>query len=279
MLATRQGALVLALICAACAAGILLFALGQYKTGLKTSTQIVQGTVLVATAQIPQGTGANVIAARGLYKSTPIVASQIQPGAVSDASVLAGKVATTNILPGQQLTQTDFSGPTGVTGLLTPDQRAIELSISESPGATDILQAGARVDIYASFGEKMVLLDSNVEVVKPAGATTSTSSGSAQPAAAAPTTGTPPASGTSTAANASSSTGGAASTSTVTGSSMVLAVTTRQAADLIFASQNGTLYLTLRPNGAAPTPSGVVTRDSVIADSIAQVNANPTGGH
>jgi pilus assembly protein CpaB len=277
MLATRQGALVLALLCAACAAGILMFALGQYKSGLKTTTQTVQATVLVATAQIPQGTAGNVVAARGLYKSTPIVATQLQPGAVSDAATLAGKVATTNILPGQQLTQTDFSAPTGVIGLLTPDQRAVALNISESPGATDILQAGDRVDVYATFGPKMVLLDSNIAVVKPAGGTASTSSGSAQPAAAAPASAST--STTASSGSASSATPAAASTSTVTGGSMVLAVTAKQAADLIYAAQTASLYLTLRPSNASATPSAITTAQQVIADSVAQVNANPTGAH
>jgi Flp pilus assembly protein CpaB len=175
----------------------------------------------------------------------------------------------------------DFSGPTGVTGLLTPDQRAISLNISESPGATDILQAGSRVDIYATFSGKMVLLDSNIEVVKPAGATASTSSGSAQPAAApAPASGS--SASTSTAAGSTPSGGAAApaaNTTTVTGGSMVLAVTAKQAADLIYAAQSAALYLTLRPNNASATPSALTTQSSVIADSIAQVNANSTGGH
>ena len=136
MLATRQGALVLALVCAACAAGILLFALGQYKSA-QTTPQTVQATVLVATAEITKGTSGDVVASRGLYKSTPIVASQVTPGAVSDASTLAGKVASANILPGQQLTAADFTGVSDVSGLLTPTQRAIALTISESPGATE----------------------------------------------------------------------------------------------------------------------------------------------
>lgn len=278
MLATRQGALALALICAALAAGILVFALGQYKTQVQAPAPL-QGTVLIATAQIPRGMAGNVIAARRLYKPTPIAATQIQPGAVSDASVLAGKIATTNVLPGQQLTVADFSGPMGVVGLLTPDQRAVALNISESPGATDILEAGDRVDIYASFGQKMVLLDPNIAVIKPAGATASTSTGSAQPASAAPT-GTTAASSSSTTSSGSATpapTAGAPA-NTVSGGSMVLAVTAKQAADLIYAAQNATLYLTLRPNGAAATPAKVTTQQTVIADAIAQVNANP-GGH
>jgi Flp pilus assembly protein CpaB len=278
MLATRQGALVLALICAACAAGILVFALGQYKTQVQPPAA-VQATVLVATAQIAQGTAGNVISARGLYKSTPIAATQVQPGAVSDASVLAGKVAMTNIVAGQQLTTADFSGPVGVTGLLTPDQRAVALNITESPGATDILQAGERVDIYASWGEKMVLLDPNIEVIKPAGATASTSTGSAQPPSAAPTATTAASGSSTTSAAAAAAAASAAAATTVSGGSMVLAVTSKQAADLVYAAQTATLYLTLRPNGAATTPSQVTTQASVIADSVAQVNANQAGGH
>ncbi len=170
MLATRQGALVLALICAACAAGILVFALGQYKTGLSTPT--VQATALVATAPIPKGTSGDVVASRNLYKSTPVVASQLTPGALSDASLLTGKVASVNILPGQQLTAADFSGVTGVAGLLTPSQRAVAISISESPGATDLLQPGDRVDVYETTKPgitPLVLMAQNVQVVKQSG--------------------------------------------------------------------------------------------------------------
>jgi Flp pilus assembly protein CpaB len=277
MLATRQGALVLALICAASAAGILMFALGQYKTGLKTPT--LQATALVATAQITTGTSGDVVASRGLYKSTPIVASQLAPGAISDASMLTGKVASVNILPGQQLTVADFSGVTGVSGLLTPGQRAVAISITESPGATDVLQPGDRVDVYetAKPGAPIVLMGQNIQVIKQSGATVSAGTpGSASAAPASNSAGSSSSGGSasSSTTGSSSSTGGAASPSTVSGGSLVLAVTDKQASDFVWAAESATLYLTLRPPNATGSARIVTNAASVVADALA--TSNPT---
>jgi pilus assembly protein CpaB len=282
MLATRQGALVLALICAACAAGILVFALGQYKTGLKTPT--VQATALVATAQITKGTSGDTVASRGLYKSTPIVASQLAPGAISDASMLTGKVASVNILPGQQLTVADFSGVTGVSGLLTPSQRAVALSIAESPGATDLLQPGDRVDVYETVKPgitPLVLMAQNVQVVKQSGGTVSAGTpGSASAAPAASSAGSSSGSASSTSTGSSTpSTGGAASPSTVSGASLVLAVTDRQASDFVWAAESATLYLTVRPPNATGSARIVTNAASVVADALATSNPTLNGGH
>jgi pilus assembly protein CpaB len=282
MLATRQGALVLALICAACAAGILVFALGQYKTGLKTPT--VQATALVATAQITKGTSGDTVASRGLYKSTPIVASQLAPGAISDASMLTGKVASVNILPGQQLTVADFSGVTGVSGLLTPSQRAVALSIAESPGATDLLQPGDRVDVYETVKPgvtPLVLMAQNVQVVKQSGGTVSAGTpGSASAAPAASSAGSSSGSASSTSTGSSTpSTGGAASPSTVSGASLVLAVTDKQASDFVWAAESATLYLTVRPPNATGSARIVTNAASVVADALATSNPTLNGGH
>lgn len=282
MLATRQGALVLALICAACAAGILVFALGQYKTGLKTPT--VQATALVATAQITKGTSGDMVASRGLYKSTPIVASQLAPGAISDASMLTGKVASVNILPGQQLTVADFSGVTGVSGLLTPSQRAVALSIAESPGATDLLQPGDRVDVYETVKPgvtPLVLMAQNVQVVKQSGGTVSAGTpGSASAAPAASSAGSSSGSASSTSTGSSTpSPGGAASPSTVSGASLVLAVTDKQASDFVWAAESATLYLTVRPPNATGSARIVTSAASVVADALATSNPTLNGGH
>ncbi|MEO6858171.1 MAG: Flp pilus assembly protein CpaB [Solirubrobacteraceae bacterium] len=275
MLATRQGALVLALICAACAAGILMFALGQYKTGLKTPT--VQATVLVATAQIPKGTAGEAVATRGLYKSTPIVASQLAPGAISDASLLTGKVASVNILPGQQLTATDFAGVNGVSGLLTPNQRAVALSIAESPGATDLLQPGDRVDVYETVKPgvtPLILMAQNIQVVKQSGGTLS-----AAPAGAAPAASAGSASSTGTGSSSTPSAGAAASPATAAGSSLVLAVTDKQASDLVWAAESATVYLTVRPPNASGSARIVTDSASVVADALATSTPTLNGGH
>ncbi len=150
MLATRQGSLVLALLCAVCAAGVLVFALGRYKTNVQQP--VPQATALVATAEIAKGTSGAEIASKKLYKAMPVTATQLSVGAVGNAAQIASEFATSNILPGQQLTTADFGTISGVDTVLKPNQRGVEISTSGAPGASDITQAGSHVDIYVVGG-------------------------------------------------------------------------------------------------------------------------------
>ncbi len=236
MLATRQGSLTLALLCAVCAAGILIFALGRYKSGLKTVTP--QTTVLVATAAIPKGTSGETVAAERLYKSVPMISSQLAAGAISDAAVLQGSIAQSDILPGQQLTSEDFAADAGVTGVLSPGERAVSVTIDEAHGDTDVVQAGDHVDIYSTFAvtkgtvsaPTMILLVPNALVIKPASSAATRAGGTS-----------------------------------ISGSSLVLAVPTNQAAEVAYASDNGKLYLTLRPTNASATQPVYLTTESIVA--------------
>lgn len=242
LLATRQGALLVALVCAICAAVLIFFSLSRYKAGLKTP--IPQATVLVATGQIAQGTSGATIVSEKLYRSTPVAATQVTPGALSDASALAGATAQTTILPGQQLTTADFTAATGVPGVLAPGQRAIEVPIDEAHGDTDVLSAGDHVDIYTTFTfaknkrspsvATMILLVPDALVLKPASATPVISGGKP-----------------------------------IAGGDLVLAVSAQQAAEVAFASDNGKLFLALRPTNAKPPWATPVTQSSIVAASLA----------
>jgi Flp pilus assembly protein CpaB len=252
LLATRQGSLTLALLCAVCAAGVLMFALGRYKTGLKPTVQ--QATVLVSSGEIHKGTTGQEIAAQHLYKSTPVVSTQIAPGALNDAASLAGQTARVDILPGQQLVTSDFSVLVGLDQTLAKNQRAVAVSIAESPGITDALQAGNRVDVYSMFTPKsgtpeLLLLNPNAEVLKPA-TPVAVRSGS----------------------------------QTITGSSMLLALDDNKASQVIFAALQGSLYLSLRPLKSSQTPTYATNLASVLANNDGSVfgpkpSANsPTNG-
>jgi Flp pilus assembly protein CpaB len=274
LMATRQGAMMLALLCAVCAAGILVFALGKYKSGLKTVSQ--QATVLVATGNIPRGAQGSSLAARGLYKATPVVASQIAPGALSDAAYLQGKTAATTILPGQQLSAADFTGVVGVTGLLTPNQRAISIAISESPGDNDVLLPGDRVDVYTYFQKRdvVVLTDPNVLVLKSAAGPASTSA-SAGGTSSTPSTAT----GTSTAGGSGTPpAAGAGGPSLIAGTSLVLSVSSQEASNIVYAAETGQNYLVLRPIKSTTTPRPLTNLASVIKDSVASTIPVPPGG-
>jgi Flp pilus assembly protein CpaB len=244
LLATRQGSLTLALLCAVCAAGVLMFALGRYKTSLKPTVQ--QATVLVSTGEIHKGTTGQQIAAEQLYKSTPVVSTQVAPGALSDAASLAGETAATDILPGQQLVTSDFTALVGLDQTLAANQRAVAVSIGESPGITDALQAGNRVDVYSLFTPKggtpeLVLLNPNAEVLKAA-------------------TPVPVKSGS----------------QTITGSSMLLALNDNKANQVIFSALQGSLYLSLRPLKSSQTPPDATNLKAVLAANDGSVFGAPS---
>jgi Flp pilus assembly protein CpaB len=237
MLASRQGALLLAFLCALAAAGLVLVALNHYRKNLVTTNQ--QATVLIASGEIQKGTSAEAIVSDHLYKATPVLSTQVTLGALSDPSLLTGKTATTDILPGQQLTSADFAGAAvlGVAGQLQPDQRAVSITVDEAHGDTDVVQTGDRVDVYALFGGDLVLLVENALVIKPSGAA----------AATAPAGGTPPAAGT------------------PAGASLVLAVSSGDATKVAFAAEDGKIWILLRPLNALRPQAAQTTLSSILS--------------
>jgi Flp pilus assembly protein CpaB len=260
MLATRQGALILAVLCAACAAGILIIALSSYKRSVQTTVK--QATVLVATGEIQKGTSGDVIAAERLFKSMPIVASQLAPDAVSDSALLQGRVAQADILPGQQLTVEDFTTTASATTLLSPNQRAVSVGTDEVHGDLNVLEPGDRVDVYAALsgpnGEAVSLLVANVLVLKT------------------------PTGGLAGAAAGAQSAGGGQSSNT---STLVLAVKSADVQPLELTAEAGHVWLALRPADATPPAPGVATAASVLALGSATAdtagpksNTNPNGG-
>jgi Flp pilus assembly protein CpaB len=270
VLATRQGALILAALCAVCAAGILTFALSSYKRGVTTAAVPTQATVLVAAGAIQKGTSGDLVASEKLYKSTPIVASQAAPGAISDASVLAGTTAQADILPGQQLTTADFTAATGATGLLAPNQRAVSISADETHGDLDVLSPGDRVDVYAeltqSGGQVITLLIPNTLVLKTPGT---------------PVVGTPAPAPTTTSATTTSA--GTTSTAappaaTSSGAALVLAVKSSIAPSLALAADSGKLWLLLRPANATAPAAGLTTLGDVLSTAARAGTASAPGG-
>jgi pilus assembly protein CpaB len=271
MLATRQGALILAVLCAVCAAGVLVFALGSYKANVQTPTATPQATVLVATGEIQQGTPGDLVASEKLYKSTPVAATQLTPGAISDASELQGKITETAILPGQQLTTTDFAatqGVTGVTALLSPHQRALSVPTDEVHGDLDVLVPGDHVDLYDSFaaggGTEVGLLDPDVLVIKT------------------------PASGIAGAVATATNAGKSSTPAAPAGTTLVLAVSTALVPQLELTADAGKIWVALRPAKATAPVGGIATIGSVLAlagssvasnTSTSNTNANTTGKH
>lgn len=228
LLATRRGTALVALVCAAIAAAIIVVAINRYRDSVNTSN--AQVSVLVANGLIQRGTSGTALAASGLYTPTTMIEKHITPGAISDAAELQGKVAVSDILPGQQLTLADFGPATGFSAQLPSNERAISIPLDSSHGLSGVVQTGDRVDVYAGFnvasagatGPQLRLLIPNVLVL-----------------------------------SSSAGTGGS-------GGNVLLAVNDNQAAEVAYASDNGKIWLILRPpNGQNPTQT-VATIQSIL---------------
>lgn len=248
LLATRRGTLLIAGVCAIVAALVLVFAINRYRQTVTSSNK--QDTVLVASGLIQKGTSGTAIATSQLYSPTSIVEKHLSVGAISDAATLRGKVAVTDILPGQQLTAADFAVGSGVANQLASNERAVEVQLDASHGLGGVLRAGDRVDVYGGFnvqqsgtgaaggGPLMRLLVPGVLVLQSSGTGGNVGGGN---------------------------------------TNVLLAVNENQAPAVAFAADNGKIWLALRP-GNSQNPSAVPTTLGAILAGIPPVATNPTPG-
>jgi Flp pilus assembly protein CpaB len=149
LLSTRQGTALVAGACTLVAAGVLVFAASRYRHSVDVSTQ--PETVLVASSLIQKGTPGDVISKEDLFRPQKIMTKQVAAGAIVNTALIHGKVAATDIQPGQQLTLTDFKTSSGYVSDLAPNERAMSIALDTSHGLTGVVQAGDRVDVYAGI--------------------------------------------------------------------------------------------------------------------------------
>jgi Flp pilus assembly protein CpaB len=184
-------------------------------------------TVFVASGLIQKGTSGDAIAGGQLFKPTTIASKQLSTGAIADASQLHGKVAVSDILPGQQLTAADFTASGGLPSQLAANQRAMTIGVDSSHGMVGEVHDGDHVDVYGdlesgSRSQPFVrLLIANAPVLK--------------------------------AAADGGGSGLGASSSPNRQNNVTLKVNDDQAAILAFASDNGKVWLVLRPANASST--------------------------
>jgi Flp pilus assembly protein CpaB len=149
-LATRKGATIVAAGAAVLAGVVLLAFVTNYRKSVNNGTATVP--TLVADRLIPKGTSGAVVVSGGLFKPSTVQESQLSVGALADASTLNGKVATHDIYPGQQLTAGDFaSNADPLRGELTGAERAISVPLDAAHGLIGDVRKGDHVDVLAGF--------------------------------------------------------------------------------------------------------------------------------
>jgi Flp pilus assembly protein CpaB len=240
LISTRWGTLIAAAGAALAAGIILLVYLNHYRQEVKAQGTPV--TVLVARESIPKGTSGTVIASKGLYTATTIREGQLKEGAISDPATLKGRVAAQEIYEGAQLTLSALSaGSDSLAGTLTERERIVTVPLDSAHGLVNELESGNRVDVYAGFN-----------VVPLARNGTPIAGGQARPMLRLIVPNVPV-----VRIGAKKSGSGASDVS--------LRVDDVKAAQIAFASDNGKLWLALRPSaGAKSAKPGIVTVETLL---------------
>jgi len=243
LISTRKGTFLLSALAAVLAGGLILVYVNRYRSSVEAAGAPV--TVLIARQDIPKGTSGSVIAQKGLFTATTIRESQLLEGAFSDPSTLRERVTKREIFANAQLTAGDFAaGDTSVAATLTDKQRVISIPVDTAHGLIGRIEPGNRVDVFAGFN-----------VVPLASDGTPVNGGQSRAVLRRIMGNIPVVDVTSKAANAV----GNGSTN------VALKVTDEQAAQVAFASDNGKIWLVLRPStGAKASPPGLVTVETLL---------------
>lgn len=208
------------------AAVIAAIALLVYLNNYRNSVNKPPVDVLVAQKLIQSGTtGAVIRTNAGYYKVTSVPNKQVETGAILDPASLSDKVAVTDISPGQQLTSADFgAASTSVATQLNSNQRAVVVALGSPNQVGGQIAAGDHVDVWVL-------------------STAQAGNGVTQPVAKLLFQNM--------------------YVLGLNGSNVTLRATPTQAGQLIFGSQNDTLYLALRPTIGTVTKPPVITAGSV----------------
>ena len=241
LISTRWGTLIAAVTAALAAGIVLLIYLNKYREEVRAEGTPV--TVLVARQTIAKGTSGSVIASKGLYTAATIREGQLKEGAISDPAGLRGKVAVDEIFEGAQLTAASFvaAGDSLAATLIDLD-RIVSVPVDPARGLVSELEAGNRVDVYAGFN----IIPLRADGLPVAGAQT-------RPVLRRIIANVP-------VVRVGDSKGVGSGTATVS-----VRVSDEDAAKLAFASDNGKVWLALRPSaGAKASPPRIVTVETLL---------------
>src|SRR3954451_18918900 len=236
-LGSRTGVMIIATVVSVIAAVLVLIAINAARSD---NGGAAAASVLVANQLIPKGSSGQAIASGHLFRPANVSDSALVGGAVTDISQITDKVATADILPGQQISTSNFGGANGaLTADLAAGERAITIALDGAHGMVGNIRTGDHVDVLAGFNLEqntsgarravMKLLDRNVPVLK--------------------------------APSGESDTGSAASQT----KEVTLKVSDRKAAQIAFAGDNGKVWIVLRPAaGSEDSQADLVTLQSLL---------------
>ena len=153
ILSTRRGTIAVAAVAALAALAVMLVFMNNYRQSVPGAATV---KALVAGRMIEKGTPGDVVAGSNLFGVQSVREDQLVGGAFTDPGALHGKVATTDIYKGQQLTSADFaSGADPITSELAGTARAISVPLDAAHGNIGNIHAGSRVDVLGGLNAEV----------------------------------------------------------------------------------------------------------------------------
>lgn len=109
--------------------------------------------VLVAQQDLPAGMTADEIMAEELVKLVSIPRRYVSDGAISSTAAISGRVLTAPLARGEQITSSRFSLPAaaGLSFAVPQDYVAVAMPNTASRGVAGLLRPGDSVAVYATF--------------------------------------------------------------------------------------------------------------------------------
>jgi pilus assembly protein CpaB len=212
-----------------------------------------QVEVLFATQEIPVGQSAGTASSNGSMELRQVAANSVAEGALSNIDQISGQVALTTIFPGQQIVSAAFGSLQGVTSIPIPgDKMAVSLQLGDPERVAGFLSAGSEVAVFATLRNPSATAQQNEATAESTqllvDRLTVITVGNVQPVQTTTT-----------------DSDGTQNTEEIPRAIVTLAVTQKQAQQLIYASQKGTLWFTLlttdsKVGNVPPTNGANVTK-------------------
>lgn len=203
-------------------------------------------SVLVVVKPVPAGTAADQLSTLVAAKTLPAMA--VNAGTVGNLSQLAGKVATTDLLPGEQLLAKRFVDPATLAGAnevkVPAGLQQISVALDSQRVVAGQVNPGSRVGVFVSLPKdgnrpaQTHLMLHQVLVTKIQG-------------------------GTATASGDGKSVSSAAAAPAAGGVLVTLALTGGEAERVVYGAEYGTIWLSVEPSDATQTDTQVVTEENV----------------
>lgn len=261
---TRLIAAVLAVVLALVGTVVLLMYVrsASSQTAVQQAAPVSTVDVLVATGAIMVGSPAGEISKLVATKALP--ADAVLPNRVTDVAQLAGKVALVALEPGEQLLRSKFGAPpvqtTSATVSIPADLQQVTILLRPDRALGGHLKPGNTVGVFISLKNPpqplthlvlhKVLVTAVEESAPPAPSVTS--------AATAPTS-TPGATAAATVQSAP-----AAMVDPTASVLITLATTAGNAERIVFAAENGSIWLSNEPLTAAEKDTGIIDGKKVL---------------